>query len=206
MSTSSLAARLKAARELKKARKRPSNFLLAKRDPNARRHRVTAAAAKKLRTDAPPRQEEEQSAQVKKLDKRDRFDRDRPNKPNKRASSRQAGQGKKASLARFYRTLFDGADQGCLHLYDVPDGADFDKIGPGGSTALCSAAYRGYVDIVKALLDKGADADKARTDDGSTPLVMAAFNGHVDVVKALLDKGADALLWAAARAKIVIPP
>ena len=66
----------------------PEANLLAKRDPNARIHKVTGAAAKKLRRHAPPRQEEveEQQAQVKKLD----------------------------PLARFYSSLFQFADMGYM--------------------------------------------------------------------------------------------
>jgi ankyrin repeat protein len=43
---------------------------------------------------------------------------------------------------------------------------------------------------VQALLQGGADVDKAR-DNGATPLYIASQNGHVPVVQALLQGGAD---------------
>ena len=46
------------------------------------------------------------------------------------------------------------------------------------------------MEVVRALLDRGADIDKAM-DDEATPLHMASQNGHVEVVRALLDQGAD---------------
>jgi ankyrin repeat protein len=43
---------------------------------------------------------------------------------------------------------------------------------------------------VQALLQGGADVDKAR-DDGTTPLFIASQQGHLPVVQALLQGGAD---------------
>ncbi|MBD0391954.1 ankyrin repeat domain-containing protein, partial [Wolbachia endosymbiont of Pentalonia nigronervosa] len=57
-------------------------------------------------------------------------------------------------------------------------------------TPLHSAARKGHLNVVNALLGKGADV-KAKTKDGWTPLHLAAINGHLNVVKALLGKGAD---------------
>lgn len=59
-----------------------------------------------------------------------------------------------------------------------------------GLTALCMAAQRGYLRILKALLDAGADPEK-RAGDGSTALVNAAFKGHDDVARELIMAGAD---------------
>ena len=46
------------------------------------------------------------------------------------------------------------------------------------------------MEVVRALLDQGADINKA-CDDGTTPLYMASQEGHGDVGRALLDQGAD---------------
>ena len=61
-----------------------------------------------------------------------------------------------------------------------------------GVTALFQAATKGFVEVVRFLVEEGkADVDKARTDVGATPLFIAAQQGHTEVVKLLLDKGAD---------------
>jgi ankyrin repeat protein len=53
------------------------------------------------------------------------------------------------------------------------------------------------VEVVKALLDKGAEVDKVTTGDGGrraglSPLYVASRDGHGGVVKLLLDRGGDA--------------
>jgi ankyrin repeat protein len=52
------------------------------------------------------------------------------------------------------------------------------------------AAYHGHSDAVRALLARGAEADRVN-DRGQTPLAGAAFKGETDVIKALLEGGAD---------------
>lgn len=64
------------------------------------------------------------------------------------------------------------------------DCADWDQ-----RTALRAAAWGGHEDIVKALLQHGADVN--RTDDeGRTALIAAAYMGHSEIVQHLLDFGA----------------
>lgn len=53
--------------------------------------------------------------------------------------------------------------------------------------ALTAAAYDGTLDIVKLLLDRGAEIDSPN----GWALQAAAAEGHYDVVKELLDRGAD---------------
>jgi ankyrin repeat protein len=56
-------------------------------------------------------------------------------------------------------------------------------------TTLSLAAEKGYLDVVKQLLEKGA-AIETRSEFGYTPLFIAAESGQFEVVKWLLEKGA----------------
>ena len=59
-------------------------------------------------------------------------------------------------------------------------------------TALHEASQGGHNNVVKVLLDQGADPNiQADKEYGKTPLHMAAVGNHKEVVKTLLDKGAD---------------
>ena len=49
---------------------------------------------------------------------------------------------------------------------------------------------KGNLGVVKALIEAGADINKADTDN-RTPLYRAAARGHEAVVKALIEEGAD---------------
>lgn len=60
----------------------------------------------------------------------------------------------------------------------------------GINAALVGAAALGHSDVVKLLLDKGADAN-AKDENRETALIMAVSKGHFEVVKLLLEKGAD---------------
>lgn len=71
-------------------------------------------------------------------------------------------------------------------------------INPSGffdESPLHSAAQKGRLDEVKALLAKGADKD-SRNARGQTPLYIAAKEGHLGVVNALLAEGADKTIAA----------
>jgi ankyrin repeat protein len=63
-----------------------------------------------------------------------------------------------------------------------------------GMTALHEASQGGYPEIVRLLLESGADA-KALDSLGNTSLILAAWNGQLEVVKLLLKKGSD-VNWA----------
>lgn len=60
----------------------------------------------------------------------------------------------------------------------------------GGGTPLHWVALYGNVELVRKLIDRGANVN-AVDNVGRTPLFPAAANGHVEVVKLLLAHGAD---------------
>jgi ankyrin repeat protein len=53
-----------------------------------------------------------------------------------------------------------------------------------------SATRNGYEEVVKLLLNNGAELE-AKSNDGPTPLLSAASNGHAAIVKLLIDNGAE---------------
>ena len=61
----------------------------------------------------------------------------------------------------------------------------------GGFAPLHFAARQGFVDVVKALVEAGADVNQVNPGDKSTPLVVATINGCFDIAKFLLENGAD---------------
>jgi ankyrin repeat protein len=52
------------------------------------------------------------------------------------------------------------------------------------------AAWNGHLEIVKLLLEHGADVN-AKMEGLGTALHLAASNGHLEIVKLLLENGAD---------------
>lgn len=66
-------------------------------------------------------------------------------------------------------------------------GADPDKQGPGGWTALMAACYS--ADLTRLLLPHVKNVDAAKKD-GATALYLAAINGRADLVRTLLAAGA----------------
>jgi len=61
----------------------------------------------------------------------------------------------------------------------------------GGLTALLHAVRQGYAESAVALLDGGADIDRASASDGTSPLLMATINGQFDLALTLIERGAD---------------
>ncbi|PWT98602.1 MAG: hypothetical protein C5B51_28870 [Terriglobia bacterium] len=68
--------------------------------------------------------------------------------------------------------------------------ADVNAAEADGSTPLLWAASFNDADLVKRLLQAGANPN-IRNQLGSTPLVEAALNANTDAIRALLDAGAD---------------
>lgn len=61
-------------------------------------------------------------------------------------------------------------------------------------SALTTAAYEGQTDVVKDILDKGADVNEGSGcawAPGLNALSCAAYGGHIETVKVLVERGAD---------------
>ena len=53
------------------------------------------------------------------------------------------------------------------------------------------AADEGHLEVVRFLVESGANKDQGTADDGSTPLLIAAQNGHLRIVRFLVGSGAN---------------
>jgi ankyrin repeat protein len=102
---------------------------------------------------------------------------------------------KKESMNRIERELIEAAKENNLpevsRLLSV--GADVNaRDGIIGDTPLDWASMMGYVQVVKELVEHGANTE-AKNNLGDTPLHNASGEGHLPVVKALLAVGANIL-------------
>ena len=107
------------------------------------------------------------------------------------------------------RELWRIAESGAIdELEDVLPQAQINTPNEHGMTALMRAARHGRVQMVRVLLEHGADPNVVRSDN-FTALSLAAFFGHGEVVELLIGHGANAdvatrfdtspYLWAKAR-------
>lgn len=69
--------------------------------------------------------------------------------------------------------------------------AEINRMDSNGYTPLAHAADGGCLEIVKLLVEAGADVDASEKQSRWTPLLRAAGGRHADVVRFLLANGAD---------------
>jgi ankyrin repeat protein len=92
----------------------------------------------------------------------------------------------------FLHSAFELARNGATDelVEHVDAGLPVNLTNSSGDTLLILAAYHKHGDLVRALLDHGAD--HARVNDrGQTALAAAVFRQDEPIVRALLDAGAD---------------
>ena len=93
----------------------------------------------------------------------------------------------------------EGNARGVIEALEA--GADVNKSAKGSflreiasgrkeKSALIAATENDHLDIVRLLLQRGADVD-GTTTDGDTPLIVATEYAHLNIVKELLAKGAN---------------
>ena len=89
-------------------------------------------------------------------------------------------------------------DHSDIALLLLERGADSETLRSVDQTALCMASSRGHADVMRSLIDRGADLNAKSRDRGEdglevewTPLHAASYKGHRDTVILLLERGAD---------------
>jgi ankyrin repeat protein len=92
----------------------------------------------------------------------------------------------------FLQDTFDLARDGDLVdlVARLDAGVPVNLTNGGGDTLLILAAYHVHADVVRALLERGADHARVN-DKGQTALAAAVFRRDPDIVTDLLDAGAD---------------
>ncbi|KAL0939766.1 ankyrin-like protein [Colletotrichum truncatum] len=92
--------------------------------------------------------------------------------------------------------LYDGARSGNIELFQqaLPAGLPANMTNEKGDTLLMLAAYHGHAELVKLLIQHGADPNRLN-DRGQSPLAGAVFKKEDDVIETdfqvLLEGGAD---------------
>jgi ankyrin repeat protein len=93
-----------------------------------------------------------------------------------------------------YRAAYNGEVNAAAAYLHCSQHINPDYTPVPGWTPLCAAAYNGHAEIVKMLLEKGANI-YAKTPAGDNPLLLAAHRNHSEVITELiyyLDSNPDA--------------
>ena len=84
---------------------------------------------------------------------------------------------------KFFKAVGQGRVEEVAAL--IPS-VDVNAVDPSGKTALIWAAHKGQDKVVEALVQAGADVNKAESQHGVTALMLAVHQGYDDVVAVLL--------------------
>ncbi|HKO61508.1 MAG TPA: ankyrin repeat domain-containing protein [Pyrinomonadaceae bacterium] len=93
----------------------------------------------------------------------------------------------------FVYAAYDGDLEKMKELYaqgvniDAPTGVASHLTAP----SLSLACERGHLEVVKFLLERGADVNVRDGDEKGTPLMSATWSRHEEIVKLLIARGAD---------------
>ena len=80
----------------------------------------------------------------------------------------------------------------------IQNGAEINLADSTGASPLCTAASKGALGVVSALMEAGAEIQiDAQDTDGCTALHHAALHGHREVADVLLAGGADGSILSA---------
>jgi uncharacterized protein len=92
----------------------------------------------------------------------------------------------------FLQSAFQLAREGATDqlLQYVDQGLPVNLTNSSGDTLLILAAYHKHGELVRSLLERGADHGRVN-DRGQTALAAAVFRQETETVQALLDAGAD---------------
>ena len=101
-------------------------------------------------------------------------------------------------VPKLWSASVSGDTKACCSLLDTSPGQseqarllNFPYPHQGGKTPLHGAAMHGHVEVLRTLLERGAEVNARDRFSGATPLHAAASQGHADVITALLESGAD---------------
>jgi ankyrin repeat protein len=73
----------------------------------------------------------------------------------------------------------------------IAGGADVNELDPNGDAPLVMAAYLGHAEIVRKLLDAGADLTAVDPGMRATALHAAAYAGRTEAARILIERGID---------------